>query len=103
MGKNKKYKQLRKLATQLPQLTTSAIIGERVSGADLYAEGVTEVKGEPIDGQANYRRKKVVQVPFNNYKQMKSGYNSHGMAGAVAIGNAVIKKSEELQAEKDKK
>lgn len=93
MGKAAKFKKLRKLAAQLPIITTKAVIGRKVTGAELLKRGITEVNGRKVAEESNYTgwtEKRTVQVPLNHNKKMKQFYNKFGMEGVKGYVAAVI-------------
>jgi hypothetical protein len=89
MGKAAKFKRLRKLAAQLPQINTRAVVGERISGKELMGLE-KDAKGNPIDSRLTYTRKKIVTVPLNHHKKMKQFYNKYGTDGVKGYIAAVI-------------
>lgn len=90
MGKAAKFKKLRRLASQLPPLTTHAVIGQMVSGKDLSGVVEKDGKGNKINPLLNYTRKTVVNVPLNHNRKMKQFYNKFGMDGVKGYGAAVV-------------
>jgi hypothetical protein len=89
MGKKAKFKKLRKLAEQMPQLQVKQVLGERVTGSELYKSGIEEVEGKPIDVDGTYRKKQVVNAPLNHHRKMKQLYNQYGAAGVGMYVNAI--------------
>ena len=86
MGKAAKLKKLRKLAMAMPAIHTKRVIGEKVQGGDLTE---TAVEGKPVDIDAWYRRKHLIEVPLNHNRNLKKAYKKAGMQGAAQYANAV--------------
>lgn len=89
MGKKSKFKQLRKIASTMPAIQLNVVKGEVVEGRELEKEGIKEVEDKPIDSDAKYRKKTIVQQPLNHHRQMKKLYNKMGALGVRAYVNEV--------------
>lgn len=89
MGKKSKIKQIRRLASQMPDLQLNVIKGGVVKGSELIKQGIKEVEGKPVEPHTNYRKKEVVQQPLNHHRQMKRLYNKMGESGVGAYINEV--------------
>lgn len=81
MGKKSKLKKIRKIAGNLPVINAGRVHGEKVTGAELYKEGMKEVNGKPIDPDKDYRKKTMVDAPLNHNRKMKKLYNQFGAKG----------------------
>ena len=73
----------------MPVINVRHVIGERVSGAELYKQGVEEVEGKPVNIDANYSKKTAVAIPINHNRKMKKLYNKYGVAGVSAYIQSV--------------
>lgn len=90
MGKKAKFKQLRRIANQLPEILVESFqLKEVVTGAELIKSGVTEVKGTPVHPHLKYKQREVAQKPMNHHRKMKQMYNQYGPAGVGAYLEAV--------------
>jgi hypothetical protein len=89
MGKKAKFKKLRRLASEMPVIKVGQIVGERISGAELYKSGVEKVEDKPVNPHATYTKKKVIEKPLNHTRQMKRMYNKHGIGGVREYVQAV--------------
>lgn len=103
MGKKAKYKQLRRLAAQMPEMNKQDIVGERRHGYELIKEdGINTIRtkdGEkPVDKDGMYSRKKVIERPLNHYKRMKDAFKKFGVQGVQAYGMAVNRRVAEEKA-----
>jgi hypothetical protein len=47
MGKKSKFKAIRRLAADLPEMTMQAMVTTRLSGSEVLESGVTTVNGQP--------------------------------------------------------
>jgi hypothetical protein len=82
MGKKSKFKQLRKLAQQMPVIMTSNPESTSVQGDELIRQGVLKLKnGDKIDPLKEYRQVKGVPTPLNHARKMKEIYNKAGANG----------------------
>lgn len=90
MGKNAKYKKIKKLANKLPVIGVKTVRGQIVSGAELIEKEVKEVEGKPVDILAKYRKKTIVPQPLNHNRRIKDAYNVLGGKG-VAIYTQSVK------------
>jgi hypothetical protein len=102
MGKKAKFKQIRKLASQMPNLLTQKVIGEKIKGEELYKQGVEKVEGKPVLMDEMYRKKTVVDAPLNHNRKMKQLYNQYGAAGVGMYINAVNMHMTALKAKEEK-
>jgi hypothetical protein len=89
MGKKAKFKKLRRLASEMPVINVGQVVGERISGAELYKSGVEKVEDKPVNPHATYTKKKVIEKPLNHTRQMKRMYNKHGLVGVMGYVQAV--------------
>lgn len=83
MGKNAKYKKIKKLAAGLPPIKFKAIKGEIVSGKELIDKGVNEVEKKPVDPKSDYRNKTIITQPLNHQKKIKTMFNLLGGKGVA--------------------
>lgn len=93
MGKASKFKQIRKIASQLPAMNRKAIETTVVTGKELLDRGVHKVVNgvnseSDVVSAAKYQQKKVVTVPVNHNRNLKDAYKKIGMAGVAAYTNA---------------
>lgn len=89
MGKKSKLKKIRRIASQLPVIKTYRVKGERMKGEELMTHGVKEVEEKPVDANAIYKKKTVIEVPLNHNRKMKQLYNQYGAAGVNGYIQAV--------------
>lgn len=104
MGKKSRLKEVKRLAAQLTPLVIGRAIGEKKTGAELIAEGVTKAKlnGEelPINLKQNYKRVQVKNMPINHGRNLKKLFLKHGQAAVDAYVNKVaevVEKSKQKQ------
>ncbi len=91
MGKASKFKKLRKMASQLPDINTRQVKGgyeER--GSELLKQGFKEIGGLPVDPDKVYVGKRLIEVPLNHNRKMKQAYQKFGMGGAIQYANTVV-------------
>jgi hypothetical protein len=95
MGKKAKLKQIRRIANQMPKMKVVQVIGEKLSGEELYNSGVEKVDDKPVDLNGVYKKKTPVHVPLNHNRKMKKLYNKYGNVGVgmyiQAVKNHVAK------------
>lgn len=89
MGKAAKFKKIRRLAAQLPELQKNVLVTENIMGSEL-PEGTKDVDGKDINKNYNYKSKKVATVNLNHNKMMKRIYNKHGLNAVDSYANAVV-------------
>lgn len=97
MGKKAKFKKIRRLASQLPTITTKQVIGERLTAKEAMLQGINEVEGKPFGQDAIIRQKKLVEKPLNHNRKMKKMYNKYGAVGVNHYANAVIQYAKQKQ------
>jgi hypothetical protein len=91
MGKAAKFKRLRKLAAQLPQVNTrKTVVSGFQKGIDLLEKGIEEVEGKPVNPIGFYKKTQTISVPVNHHKKMKQFYNKYGSEGVKGYIAAVI-------------
>lgn len=89
MGKKAKFKKIRRLASQMPEIPIKHVRGTVVSGMDAIKQGIKEIEGRPVEQLKSYRKKEVVPATLNHNRKMKQLYNKHGLLGVVMYRNAV--------------
>lgn len=87
MGKKSKFKQIRRMAEQIPAIPSSARVKVQKTGMELLKEGIKEADGKPINPLGRYYQSKKVAVPTNHNRKMKKLYNKSGHAGVKAYLN----------------
>lgn len=97
MGKKAKFKKIRRLANQLPEINTKIIVGETLTGSQVVYDGVSEIDGKPVNHAAFYKKKRIVEKPLNHNRKMKKMYNKYGAAGVNHYANAVIQYAKQKQ------
>lgn len=102
MGKKSKFKQIRRLANQMPVIHTQAVKGSVVKGYEILKEGMKEVDGKPIDAYGNYKKKQIIAAPLNHNRKMKKLYNQYGPAGVGMYINAVNRHVSAQKAKEEK-
>lgn len=91
MGKAAKFKQLRRLASQLPAIQSGQNMHVLVKGRNVPIQ--KDKYGLEIDPEKVYGGEKA--LPVNHYKKMKQNYNKAGMAGAAVYARSVVKHVEQ--------
>jgi hypothetical protein len=90
MGKKAKFKQIRRIASQMPVIEANqSVTVEHIKGSALIAAGIKEVGGKPVDAKMSYRKKTPVASPINHHRNMKKLYNQMGKSGVGMYINAV--------------
>lgn len=82
-------KLIRRIAMQLPQINEAAQKSEKVSGVDMWKDGIKTVNGEPVELNKSYRKVTQVSKPVNHSRKMKAMYNKHGMKGIYGYAKVV--------------
>jgi len=100
MGKNNKFKQIRKLAISLPKIPQVRVVTEHFLGSELIEQGIDKVEGKPIDEKGRYSRKKQVLVDLNHEEQMKKIYLKSGIPGVNQYAREVVAFNEESERRK---
>ena len=85
MGKAAKLKQLRRLASQMPVISTGQNIHVVLKGRNIPLK--KDKDGNDIDPEKVYGGEK--NIPVNHYKKMKQNYGKAGMAGAAVYARSV--------------
>lgn len=85
MGKAAKLKQLRRLASQMPVITTGQNIHVLLKGRNIHAQ--KDKDGKEIEPEKVYSGEK--NIPVNHYKKMKQNFYKAGMAGAAVYSKSV--------------
>ncbi|HRO18252.1 MAG TPA: hypothetical protein PLU07_08685 [Ferruginibacter sp.] len=80
MGKAKHFRQLRKLALQLPTISSGNKMPLRhlVSGADAIKNGVKKIHSEKVDPGKKYIAKGEISMSVNHYRKMKKLFTRGG-------------------------
>ena len=90
MGKKSKFKQLRRIASQMPQIMTSKPVASAVTGSELIEQGVKKLSnGDEVDPKKTYRQVQGVPTPLNHNRKMKDAYNKYGADGVNSYINSV--------------
>ena len=89
MGKNAKYKRIKKLASKLPIIGVKTVRGEIVEGSKLIEKDIKEVEGKPVSVLAKYRSKTIVPQPLNHERRIKKAYNELGDKGVAMYTQSV--------------
>jgi hypothetical protein len=89
MGKKSKFKKMRRLANQMPELKTTVLKGSVVDAKELMQAGVKEVDGKAIGHGKTYRKIEPVAQTVNHHRRMKKIYNKYGPDGVGAYMGAV--------------
>ena len=87
MGKKSSFKNLRKLADELPQITVYRRVGEVVNGFEVIERGMELPKGGRV--MDSFKLKQSVPMPLNHYRQLKSAFARSGVQGVEIYVKAV--------------
>lgn len=102
MGKSAKFKKLRKIAANLPELSVNRKQGVKIDGEKLLAQGIkTTADGKPIDTNLQYVSQQTVQQPANYNKFLKDRYNKGGIDLALQFASQVIQRAQELRKQQE--
>ena len=82
MGKKSSFKELRKLAAELPEIIVSEPIGRVVSRSTLIEMGMAIPENTP-NTATHFKLVERKPVPLNHYQKMKDALQKHGSAGVV--------------------
>jgi len=82
MGKKSSFKQLRKLAAELPEIMIHAPMGCVVKEETVLAKGL-KIPEHRRSASGRYKLVEKVPVPLNHYQKMKDALQKHGSAGVL--------------------
>lgn len=89
MGKAKHFKRLRREAMELPAMAGTKTVGLHKTGAELIAEGVTEINGVAVNPKLNYTGRGKQSVSVNHLNNFKQSYYKKGIMGVEAYKGAI--------------
>lgn len=90
MGKKSSFKQLRKLAAELPEITVYARVGSVVGMDELQARKIKVAKDQ-YSATGKYKLVENKPVPLNHYQKMKDALQKYGAEGVRAYVRQVRK------------
>lgn len=86
MGKKKKIKMLKFLASKLPQIDQCSTEEHLLTGAEILSWGtVKEIDGLPIDPEKKYLYNYPVLLRQNNMRSMKKAFFKNGADGVAHL------------------
>lgn len=90
MGKQRKMKQIRKLAATFPTVMRDTVEYHYMTGKQLKEElDVHQIDGISVKDEETYRYKFPVKIAINHNRKLKRMYDKHGLVGMVAYAKAV--------------
>ena len=84
MGKKAKFKEIRRLAAEIPKIPSTQNVRVIKTGAELLQEGVKTIQDVAVVPKQTYTGTKKVLVPTNHNRKMKDLYAKQGHAGVRA-------------------
>lgn len=90
MGKQRKMKQIRKLAATFPTVMRDTVEYHYMTGKELKSElDVDQINGVPVKDDETCRYTYPVKIAINHNRKLKRMYDKHGIVGMVAYAKAV--------------
>lgn len=100
--KNQLKKDLKKIASGLPELFDRSIVKRKVLGSELKLTGFNKtIDGEIIEDGKIYDLPVPSMIPRNHYRRLKKIYESSGEPGVIDYIEKVKKEVTELENEND--
>jgi hypothetical protein len=90
MGKKSKFKAIKRLAAQMPEILIHHPLGITKAGHALIHDGVSKLpSGEKVNPMMKYKAVSANPTPLNHSRKMKQLYIKHGSVGISSYLRAV--------------
>ncbi len=83
MGKKSRFKHLRKISANLPEVAEKTFVSEKVEGHQLIENGIDTVNDKPVKLGGIYRKVTAIAKPVNHYRKLKQLDKTGGVAAVI--------------------